>query len=241
MSAELQAKVAAMPYWYHRIELPGGVVTPGWAPLNTDHYRVDADLTGLRVLDVGAWDGYWTFLALQRGAKQVVAIDNFSDYIGDAPRAKWENFDLCRVAFGYDESRCSRMEMDVYNLSPDVVGTFDVIFFFGALYHMRHPLLALDKLSSVCTSTIFVESAVCDDFSAYRGFNQGYGQNMVMEFFPDAQLGNLPTNWWAPTTACMANMVRAAGFEDVTYWKLTNNPTLVPHCRGFAKGVKTRA
>ncbi|MBS0489277.1 MAG: tetratricopeptide repeat protein, partial [Proteobacteria bacterium] len=64
----LQKQVAEKPFWYHKIELPGGIVTPGWAPLSRDAYRVPEDLTGLRVLDVGAWDGYWSFLALQRGA-----------------------------------------------------------------------------------------------------------------------------------------------------------------------------
>ena len=72
---DLEARVNAFPYWYHRIELPGGVVTPGWAPVSPEAYRVPANLSGLRVLDVGAWDGYWSFTALQRGAREVVAID----------------------------------------------------------------------------------------------------------------------------------------------------------------------
>ncbi len=58
MSADLQAKIKAIPFWYHRIELPGGVVTPGWAPLNPKSYGVPGRLYGQRVLDVGAWDGY---------------------------------------------------------------------------------------------------------------------------------------------------------------------------------------
>ena len=65
----LQQRVAAFPYWYHKIELPGGVVTPGWAPLDAESYRVPADLTGKRVLDVGAWDGYWTFEAMKHAAR----------------------------------------------------------------------------------------------------------------------------------------------------------------------------
>ena len=61
---ELAAHVASKPYWYHKIELPDGVTTPGWAPLAAQMYNIPADLTGKRVLDIGAWDGYWTFEAL---------------------------------------------------------------------------------------------------------------------------------------------------------------------------------
>jgi len=68
-AAALKRAVEAFPYWYHRIELPGGVVTPGWAPLDVDAYRVPGDLSGLRVLDVGAWGGFWTFEALKRRAR----------------------------------------------------------------------------------------------------------------------------------------------------------------------------
>ena len=245
MSAELQAKIAAIPYWYHRIALPGGVVTPGWAPLVPERYGVPKDLSGLRVLDVGAWDGYWTFLALRRGAREVVAIDDFSDHLDqphNVPRPKWETFDLCRAALGYGDDRCSRLEMSVYDVTPEAFGKFDAVFFFGTLYHLRHPLLALDRLAAVCHGTIFVESAIADDYSPYGGLGKGFGGGrMVMEFYPDSQLGNNPTNWWAPTLDCLGHMVRAAGFDDVACWKLTDAPAEIPLCRGFARGTKAKA
>ncbi len=75
-------RVAAFPYWYHRIELPQGVVTPGWAPRVPEAYAIPDDLSGKRVLDIGAWDGYWSFEALRRGAREVVAVDDFSDFLG---------------------------------------------------------------------------------------------------------------------------------------------------------------
>ncbi|MEQ9448643.1 MAG: DUF1698 domain-containing protein, partial [Rhodospirillaceae bacterium] len=165
MSQNLQNRVNAVPYWYHRITLPGGVQTPGWAPLSPESYRIPESLEDQRVLDVGAWDGYWTFEALARGAREVVAIDDFSDSLDsahDVPRPKWETFDLCRAALGYDEGRCARHEMSVYDITPDTFGLFDVVFFFGTLYHLRHPMLALDRLSSVCGGAIFVESAICN-------------------------------------------------------------------------------
>jgi len=244
MSEDLKAKVAAVPYWYHRIELPEGVITPGWAPLAPQMYNVPADLTGKRVLDVGAWDGYWTFEALKRGAREVVAIDDFSDNLGvnrGVEHPAWETFDLCRDALGYAENVCKRIEISVYDVTPEKLGLFDVVLFFGTLYHLRYPLLALDKLAAVCSDLIIIESAVADDYSPYRGLGQGYGKQMVMEFYPDNQLGNNPTNWWAPTTDVLGHMVRTAGFSNVRAWKLVPEPTKVPHCRGFASGHKTKA
>ena len=154
-SKELAAKVAAFPFWYHKIELPGGIATPGWAPISKEAYRIPDDLTGKRVLDIGAWDGFWTFEALKRGAREAVAIDDFSDFLGhvkQSDRRAWDTFDLCRAALGYDEQRCQRHQMQVYDITEERLGRFDVVFFFGTLYHLRYPLLALDKLSAVCNS-----------------------------------------------------------------------------------------
>src|SRR3546814_7805269 len=149
---DLRRRVNAHPFWYHRIELPYGIVTPGPNPLNPNVYRVPEDLSGRRVLDVGAWDGYWTFEALRRGAREVVAIDDFSDHLGqlgsDGRAAGWATFDLCRDAFGYSTETCSRIELSVYEVSAERLGRFDLVFFFGTLYHLRHPLLALDRLRS---------------------------------------------------------------------------------------------
>jgi len=116
------------------------------------------------------------------------------------------------------------------------------VFFFGTLYHLRHPLLALDQLSSVCDGEIYIESAICDDFSPYRGgFGRGYPDNqMVMEFYPGPEYGNNPTNWWAPTGQCLMHMTLAAGFDEAEAWKLADNPQKVPHLRGFVRARKTQ-
>lgn len=234
-------RVASFPFWYHRIELPQGVVTPGWAPVSAESYRIPEDLTGKRVLDVGAWDGYWSVEAMKRGASEVLAIDDFSDFLGQpesVQRRAWDTFDLVREAWGFDPLHMRREEMSVYSLTPEVVGEFDVIFCFGVLYHLRHPLLALDVLRTVSRGEIYLESAICDDFSPYRGgLGCGYpGAQVVMEFYPQDQLGNNPTNWWAPNLASLGMLVMSAGWLDVEVWKLTQNPEQVPHCRGFAVG-----
>ncbi|MBS1713335.1 MAG: DUF1698 domain-containing protein [Armatimonadetes bacterium] len=243
---DLQSSVGSFPFWYHRIELPGGVTTPGWAPICPPAYMIPADMTGMRVLDVGAWDGYWTFEALKRGAKEVVAIDDFSDYLGsleEDDRKAWGTFDLCREALGYGEDVCKRIEMSVYEVTEDRLGRFDVVFFFGTLYHLRHPLLALDFLSAVCDREIFIETAVLDDFSPYQGgLGKGYpGGQPLMEFYPNNEYGDNTTNWWAPSLACLGLMTMSAGFPDVKVWKLSDQPTELPHCRGFCHGVREAA
>lgn len=239
----IEARVRALPFWYHKIALPHGVVTPGWAPIDAAAYRVPERLDGKRVLDVGAWDGYWSFEALKRGAREVVAIDDFSDDAGtevNAERRAWQGFDLCRALLGFDETRCQRHQMSVYEVSEDRLGRFDVVFCFGTLYHLRHPLLALDKLGAVCGEEIYVESAILDDFSPYRGgLGHGYPENqMVMEFYPRDEYGHNVTNWWVPTLACMGNMVGSAGFPRVKAWRLVKDPPDVAYCRGFVRGSK---
>ncbi len=240
---ELEQKIKSFPYWYHKIDLPFGITTPGWAPLNKDMYRIPSDLSGKRVLDIGSWDGFWSFEALKRGAREVVAIDDFSDYLGkleNKDRSAWDTFDLCRSALGYSPDKCKRHELTVYDLKEEELGIFDIVFFFGTLYHLRYPLLALDKISAICKESIFVESAILDDFSPYRGgFNKGYpGSQMVMELYPDKQYGNNETNWWAPTVLCLMGLLHTAGFKNVKGWKLMDNPTSLAYCRGFACGTK---
>jgi tRNA (mo5U34)-methyltransferase len=249
----LKAKVNQCQ-WYHKIDLGYGITTPGWAPIDPTAYKVPQDLTGKRVLDVGAWDGYWTFEALKRNASQVIAIDDFSDQLGVALdcqslpvcTTEWATFDLCKDALGYGDNLCQRFTMSVYDLEPSwsLVGPltelFDVVFAFGLLYHCRHPLLALDCMQSVLrhNGEIFIESAILDDFSAYKGFTTEYANQTVAEFYPEDQYGANKTNWWVPSLTCLTHMVASAGFTDITAWKLQEHPTEVPYCRGFIHGIR---
>jgi len=238
----IEDQIADCDYWYHKIELPGGVVTPGWAPIDVDSYALPEDLTGKRVLDVGAWDGFWTWECLKRGADFVLAIDDFSDP-GDAntngkPRKGWKTFDICCAALGYDTDRVHRRTMSLYDLRPWQHGTFDVVLLHGVLYHCRYPLKALDTLAEITEQggMIHVETAILDDHSPY---GYGYpGQQMVMEFYPEAELGGIASNWWSPTLFCLGNMLKSAGYTDVRAYKLTENPEEPALCRGFAKGVR---
>lgn len=244
--AELVEAVAKIPFWQHRIHLPGKLVTPGHAPLAPGAFDFPENLEGLRVLDVGARDGFWTFEALKRGARQVVAIDDFSDRFG-VPEGyqlpTWENFDLCRQALGYDEAQCVRQNLSVYDVSEALLGRFDVILCYGVLHQFRHPLLALDRLAAVCDGELRIESPILDHFSPYRGgIGKGYAAgDMVMEFYPTKEYAGNPVIKWIPTLQTLGFMLHAAGFEDVEGWQQEEKPTTLNQCRGFVRATRRPA
>lgn len=232
---ELRIEIKKCGYWYHKIRLSPSVETPGWSPIDPSAYRIPDDLTGKRVLDVGSWDGFWAFQAAERGATSVLAIDDFSDTIGgdiNADRTHaWRTFDLCRTVLGYDQ--CDRMEASIYDLCRPKM--FDCVFCFGVLYHLRHPLLALEKMRSVCTGTIHIETAVLDNCRSMYG-DYGYESSQcVAEFYPGNQYGQNHSNWHVGTLKYWMALVSAAGFTDVEGWLLTDQPKHLSECRGFIK------
>ena len=242
-TADLEKRIRSIPVWFHRITLPGGVVTPGRFPLQPEAHRIPSSLSGKRVLDVGARDGYWSFEALRRGAREVVAVDDFRLYPAKmVPEPKWASFDLCREALGVDPKRCRREEMPVPQIPDAGLGRFDVIFCSNLLMRMRYPLFALDRLAAVCDGEIWVETAVADDFSPYHGgLGHGYADaDMLMEFYPDAEYGGNELNWWAPTLNCLVHMLAAAGFAECRGWKLAEPPQTLVQCRGIAHGRRRR-
>ena len=149
--AEAIALIASRRWW-HSIEIGDGVVTPGQVPLSylkelLAHLRVPESLAGLSVLDIGAWDGFFSFEAEKRGAARVVAYDlHPPDHYGFATAKR-----LLGSAVEY-------VQGSAYDIRPDRVGTFDVVFFFGVLYHLRYPLLALDRLHEVTDGYALIET-----------------------------------------------------------------------------------
>jgi tRNA (mo5U34)-methyltransferase len=184
--------------WFHQIELPGGSITPGRdrsaEKLAGLHLP---DLTGKTVLDVGAWDGYFSFAAERLGASRVLATDS---YIWRQPAGK-HGFDHARRALG---SSVEHIEIDVLDISPETVGHFDVVLFLGVLYHMRHPLLALERVASVTRETLVLETLV--DMTFLR--------TPAAAFYPWRLHGD-ETNWWGPNRAAVLGMLHSVGFERV--------------------------
>lgn len=241
----LRDAAAALGPWFHNIDL-GGVMT---AP---DHflgdypavkwrrfaYTIPADLGGKTVLDIGCNGGFYSIQMKSRGAARVLAIDVDPDYLRQARFAA--------AAIGVDVEFA---EMSVY----DVAGLgeqFDVVLFLGVLYHLRHPLLALDLIREHVVRDLFVcqsmqrgdpgEEALADDypFAERAIFEQ---PNFPRLSFIERRYAGDDTNWWVPNRACTAAMLRSAGFvieanpeEEVFVCRPTEPPTafgaVYPRC-----------
>lgn len=230
-------------YFYHRIDLGNGIVTPGWSPLEPEKYGIPERMDGESVLDVGAWDGYWTFESVKRGASRVLAIDDFSDTCGKGINAdrstQWANFDLCRQALGISEDIAVR-RTDSIERHACVYGICDRVFMFGVLYHLKNPILALSNCFQSLRpgGTIHVETAILDGTrSTYTG-QPANPMGCYAEFFPNDEFGKNSSNWWVPTLKCAASWLEAVGFVDIESWKLKSAPRTLAECRGFLRAKK---
>jgi tRNA (mo5U34)-methyltransferase len=196
--------------WYHRIELAPGVVTPG---VNDSQgalaqLELPGDMTGQRVLDIGASDGFFSFECERRGA-EVLAIDYMP------PEAT--GFAVARRLLG---SLVEHRLENVYNLHPDRHGEFDLVLFLGVLYHLRNPLLALDRIWTVCRSDLVVETALLDNAAVtpdgFRSLGElapGAWRLPLAQMLPRGELNGDRTNWWVPNSAALRGLLDAACFD----------------------------
>jgi tRNA (mo5U34)-methyltransferase len=219
--AQLRARIEALGPWFHNINL-GGVWT---AP---EHFLGDypnvkfqrfaphlpADLTGKSVLDIGCNAGFYSMEMKRRGAERVVGIDSDDRYLEQARFAA--------ATLGYDNIEFRNLSVyDVASLGEK----FDVVIFMGVLYHLRHPLLALDlirehvagdlllfqsmqrgsmEVPDLAADYPFEETAIFDD-PAYPKLH-----------FIEREYAHDWTNWWVPNRACVEGMLRSAGFSIET-------------------------
>lgn len=199
---EAQRRVAEHRFWYHRIEVAPGVVTPGThdspaALAHLDALGLPRDLHGRRVLDVGCRDGFFAFALEARGA-EVLGIDYAEpDETG---------FSIAANLLG---SKVRYAVRNVYDLDPSRDGRFDLVLFLGVLYHLRNPMLALDRIRAVThdSGMLLLESQLCTEKSLLSS------STPLMQFFPRDTLHGDPTNAWGPNPAGLRAMVEEAEFE----------------------------
>ena len=213
---ELRRQIAEIE-WYHTLELAPGVETAGWFDNRSALSEIPfpADLTGRRCLDVGTYDGFWAFTMETRGAAEVVAVDVIDPEQWDWPvgsddavvaaigakKHAGRGFELARQALS---SSVKRRELNIYDLDPADIGTFDFVYVGSLLLHLRDPVGALMRVRRVCTSEVLLVDAV------------DLGLTALSPRRPAANLdGRGRPWWWKPNLAAFARMAEAAGFEIV--------------------------
>lgn len=187
---EIKKQVEAIDWW-HSIEIPGYGLTPGREPhprLRDGYMNIPKDLTGKYVLDIGAWDGLYSFVAEERGADCVLAVDTYPKGIKGIALAKYLR-----------KSKVSIYCSSIYDL--DYNNTFDVVFMFGLLYHVEDPIGALKTAHSVLVTggLLILETDTWPNSGTAMYFRPGYADD--------------PTNVWYPTEECIHEMLVYCGFE----------------------------
>jgi tRNA (mo5U34)-methyltransferase len=215
--AQIAARIAEIPEWYHTIEVAPGVRTPGWFDTRaaSAELPLPVSLEGKRCLDVGTFDGFWAFEMERRGAKEVIAIDLLK--VGDADwpvgssteamdamsrrKEQGDGFLLVHDALG---STVQRREMNVYDLDPSEVGTFDYVYVGSLLLHLRDPVRAIERVRSVCDGEALFVDAI------------DLALSLALPRKPVAHLDGLGRPWWwKPNVAGLVRMVESGGFDPI--------------------------
>lgn len=210
-------RVQALGPWFHNMELRGIPTAPDhflgdyprvkWARF-ADH--IPADLSGMTVLDIGCNAGFHAMQMKHRGAARVLGIDFDEDYLAQARfAAEIEGLDI--------EYR----KLSVYDVAT-IGERFDIVFFIGVLYHLRHPLLALDLIHEHVAKDWLIFQSLQRGSEAVLPLKPDYDFQETAIFgdpgypklhFIEDRYSHDQTNWWAPNAACSAAMLRSAGFR----------------------------
>lgn len=213
---ELMDRIRELGPWYHNIVFSGidtNATDPDYPARRWRHFEphVPDDLTGKTVLDIGCDAGYFSLELKKRHAERVVAIDIMAYRLAQVRFASYW-FDL----------PIEPRELDVYDVER-LKTTFDVIVFPGVLYHLKHPLYALEKVANVCTGTLFFQSATRgseEDFTPADDYPATEVEVFERPEFPklyfiEKSLNADDSNWWLATTSCLKAMLRVSGFENI--------------------------
>jgi tRNA (mo5U34)-methyltransferase len=233
---ELAAEVDRLAPWYHTFDLPGGVVTEGYFDLRSvvPKLPLPASLAGKRVLDAAACEGFWSFELARRGADEVVSLD-----LPDTTEQDWQglheegqrergkgaanaNFHFVRDKLGI--TNVERVDMNLYDVNPDALGTFDYVFVGNVLIHLADPVRALRALRSVIRPGGELMSLEATSFVL----------SVISPRLPLGQLWDFDDQprWWTPNRAAHHRLIHAAGFDVLEAGRMLFQP--------FGKGIPRR-
>lgn len=209
-------------HWFHSMQFPDGSRAVGIKPLDTLRAEADAvfrhGVSGKSVLDIGAWDGFFSFEAERRGAARVLSTDWYC--WGGPGWGTKAGYDHAHRQFS---SKCETCEVDLFDLDPGRLGVFDVVLFLGVLYHLKDPLGGLEKAAAMSRQSIVVETAT----------SLNNLRTPAMRFLPSRSLNADPTNFFSPNVACIVAMLEGAGF---TRFEIRRNPA-VANLKGVLAGL----
>ncbi len=214
---DIRRRAEALGPWFHNIDLHGVHTAPehflGDYPAfkwNGFASAIPADLTGRTVLDIGCNGGFYSIEMKKRGAARVLGIDSDEDYLAQARFAA--------SVLGLDIEFRNLSVYDVAALGE----RFDVVLFMGVLYHLRHPLLALDLIHAYAARDLMIFQSMQRGDAEAGPVEENYSFSDETPFerpdwpklhFVERNYADDPTNWWIPNRACSEAMLRSAGFE----------------------------
>ena len=218
---QIRERAAQLGDWFHNIDLGGARTAPDhflgdypnvkWKQFK---HAVPDDLTGRTVLDIGCNGGFYSIEMKKRGAARVLGLDFDERYLEQA-----------RFAAEVTGQDIEFRQMSVYDVA-ELGERFDVVLFMGVLYHLRHPLLALDLIHEHVARDLMIfqtmqrgsnrVDAVRADYNFFEQKHFDSPGYPKMHFIEHEYAGDW-TNWWAPNAACSAAMLRSAGFEIVEH------------------------
>jgi tRNA (mo5U34)-methyltransferase len=215
--AKIAERVRSLGEWFHNIDLAGVKTAPShflgdypafkWKKFE---HALPQDLRGKSVLDIGCNAGFYSLELKRRGAEKTLGIDTDPDYLAQA-----------RFAAEVRGAEIEFRELSVYDVRQ-LGRKFDIVLFMGVLYHLRHPLLALDLLYEHVVGDVLVFQSMLRGSSELREVSEDRPFAETAHFdqpsypkmhFVERRYAGDPTNWWIPNKACVEAMLRSAGFE----------------------------
>ena len=236
------ARISELGPWFHNMQLEGTWTAPGhflgdYPAVKFANFReaIPLDLTGKTVLDIGCNGGFYSLEMKRRGAARVLGIDTDEHYLRQA-----------RFAAEVTGADVEFLRMPVWDVAA-LKEKFDLVIFMGVLYHLRHPLLALDLIHEHVTRDLLLFQSMQRGSRDVATLRSDYDFNEPAPFdepgypklhFIEQKYSHDETNWWVPNRACTEAMLRSSGFliesrpEEEVYvcrWKPVAVPPDGPH------------
>lgn len=218
---QIRSDIQKLGKWFHNINLNGVKTAPdhflGDYPnvkFRNFAHTIPEDLSGKTVLDIGCNAGFYSIEMKRRGAERVIGIDSDERYLAQA-----------RYASMILGTQIEFRNMSVYDIAA-LNEKFDVVLFLGVLYHLRHPLLALDLLYENVTKDLLIFQSMQRGSDKVEPVNNNYDfwQTDIFQqhgfpqmYFIEHRYSDDPTNWWIPNRACTEAMLRSSGFEIIEH------------------------